>query len=209
MSGTPASQQTPTRRRLPPEVRRRQVLDAALRLIARGGPHALSIEGVAREAGVSKTVVYNSFSSLSELVGALLDREEKRALEALVAAVPQVDSEADAEDTFRQWASALASAVNADPVAWRLILSPPAGTPHRILGRIRRGRERVVEQAEGLLKSVAGNRSELDLELAARSIAAAAEELARLMLRDPGSYPEDRIADFAAMTLGLLGGGER
>ncbi|HWI06822.1 MAG TPA: helix-turn-helix domain-containing protein, partial [Solirubrobacteraceae bacterium] len=86
MSAEPA----PRRRqpRMPIHVRREQVLDAALRLITNVGYGALTMEAVAREAGLSKPVVYNAFPGRTALLSALLAREEGRALGALAEAMP-------------------------------------------------------------------------------------------------------------------------
>lgn len=176
-------------------------MDAALRLISRGGPRALSVEGVAREAGVSKTVVYSAFGSLDRLAVALIDREEKRALGSLTAATPTIRSNADPGEALLEWATAMASVVTKDPVVWRLMLIPPAGMPEIVLARIQRGRELAIGQVTAVLESLVDSDAEWDLDLAARSITAAAEAQAQLMLTSPKDYPPERIARFVAALL--------
>lgn len=63
------------RLRLDPQVRRDQILDAAALLITREGLTAVSMERVARDAAVSKALVYNYFGSQSHLLSDLLVRE--------------------------------------------------------------------------------------------------------------------------------------
>src|ERR1700742_4142080 len=80
--------------RLPPAERREQLLDAALSVIDEGGYDAVSMEAIARAAGVTKPVVYDLFANLGELLRALLQREESRALaqlEEVMPASPSVD----------------------------------------------------------------------------------------------------------------------
>src|SRR3954453_15995492 len=77
---------SPRRRRAE---RREQLLDAALRLIDAEGFASASVEGVAREAGLAKTVVYDTFGNREELLTALLARERERALASLATAMPE------------------------------------------------------------------------------------------------------------------------
>ena len=177
------------------------MLDAARRLLGEGGRRALSIEGVASEAGVSKTVVYNAFDDLDQLVLALVEREERHALAGLAEAAPDLTGDEDPVETLLAWADALARTVAAEPERWRLMLFPPPGTPAAILKRIQRGRDLVVDQLVSALGSLAPAGEDWDIELAARSIAAAAEEQARLMAREPDDYPPERIVGFVEALL--------
>ncbi len=64
------------RTRLSPQARRNQILDEAARLVLGEGLHAVTMERLAREVGVSKALVYNYFSDRDRLLAALLEREE-------------------------------------------------------------------------------------------------------------------------------------
>jgi AcrR family transcriptional regulator len=199
--------QTPVRRRLPIEVRRTQVLDAALRLISEHGYAALSVEAIAREAGVSKTVVYDAHGGLDPLLLALLEREERLALRSLAEAAPAVGDGADAAPAITAWARTLAAAVAGNPVTWRLMLIPPAGTPEVVRERVQRGRDLVLDQARALVgAAAAGRRAEVDMELAARAVVAVAEEFAKLLLEEPGVFTPQRLAAFAATILVTMRG---
>src|SRR5438445_4888888 len=115
--------------RLAPELRRRQLLDAALHVVAEGGFDAVTIEAVAQRAGVSRPVVYDMFGDLQGLMLALIDREESAALAPLLKILggqpkDDVDPEAfliDAILTFLR-------AVKSSPRTWRLVLMPPRGS---------------------------------------------------------------------------------
>lgn len=67
-----------TRRRLAPEQRRALILDHTARIVARDGVAQLSIEGIGREAAVSKSLVYAYFPNLTELLRELYQREMRR-----------------------------------------------------------------------------------------------------------------------------------
>src|SRR3982751_4724480 len=92
-----ATEQKPRRYapRLPPEQRREQLLDATLSLIADQGYESVSMEGIARKAGVTKPVVYDLFGSRTDLLEALLEREEERALNQLAELMPTPAEDAD------------------------------------------------------------------------------------------------------------------
>lgn len=62
-------------RRLAPELRRSQILDAAARMVVEQGYLPLPIEQLARAAGASKALIYTYFPTQYELFNALLDRE--------------------------------------------------------------------------------------------------------------------------------------
>ena len=71
---------------------RRRLLDAAAAEIARHGPDATSLAGVARRAGLQPGSVYFHFSSRDALVEAVHEeglRESLRILETALAAVPE------------------------------------------------------------------------------------------------------------------------
>src|SRR4051812_49886515 len=69
------------------QARREQLLDATKAIVDRAGFHAVSIEAVAREAGITRPIVYGHFRDLSGLLEALVERETARALGPL--AIPQ------------------------------------------------------------------------------------------------------------------------
>jgi AcrR family transcriptional regulator len=71
--------------RLPRTARRAQLLTAAQEVFVRAGYHSAAMDDIAEQAGVSKPVLYQHFSSKLELYLALLDQHT----EALVAAVRQ------------------------------------------------------------------------------------------------------------------------
>lgn len=70
-----------TQRRLSGAERRVQLMDVARATFARGGYEATSIEEIAREAGVSKPVLYEHFGSKEGLHAATVEREMDRLLE--------------------------------------------------------------------------------------------------------------------------------
>ncbi len=72
-----------------PEQRREQLLDAALGVILEEGYSGVSIEATARAAGVTRPVIYDHFPNLGRLLYALIEREERYALEQLEQVFPE------------------------------------------------------------------------------------------------------------------------
>jgi len=63
------------RKRLTPQVRREQIMDAAAALIVKQGYLPLSIEALAQAASASKALVYTYFATQYDLFNSLLQRE--------------------------------------------------------------------------------------------------------------------------------------
>lgn len=185
---------------MPIETRREQVLDAALRLIITHGYAGTSMEAIAREAGLSKPVVYNAYPRLGELLRALLDRERTRAFGALRQALPAEGDDTDPAARLLHWLRILVGAVEANPDAWRLILLQPDGTPEVVRDNLQAGRRFALDQLRTVLRGTAprdGALKDLDVDLAAEAVLAVAEQSARLLLLDPETYPPERLLAFA------------
>jgi AcrR family transcriptional regulator len=205
---------TPSRRpyapRLPAGQRREQVLDAALAVALEQGFHAVTVDGVARATGVTRPVVYGLFADRTELLAALLDRSERRALEQLVAVLPGVPAAGetvDPDELLVHGVAAYLTAVRDDPDTWRVILVPPEGAPAEL-------RERVDEQHRQVLRHLRqlvvwglerrGGPADMDVDLFARSVLTLAEGAARLVLAHPQQYPVERFTGFVATLMASL-----
>lgn len=70
-----ASTARKVRTRLDPAERRKLILDHAAEMVGRDGVAAISMDSIAQAAGVSKSLVYNYFPNLNELLSELLERE--------------------------------------------------------------------------------------------------------------------------------------
>jgi AcrR family transcriptional regulator len=81
-NGVPASAGQATTPRLRRGERREQLLAAAARAFARAGFAATSLDDVAREAGVSRVILYRHFESKADLYRAVLERVQRRLVEA-------------------------------------------------------------------------------------------------------------------------------
>jgi AcrR family transcriptional regulator len=192
--------------RLPPAERREQLLDSALALIGERGYGGVSMEAIARQAGVTKPVVYDSFGNLGELLTALLEREEARALAQLAEVLPDEPS-IDPDELIVTGLDAFLGSVAASPTSWRLILMPAEGTPAAVRDRVESNRRRIAARLEELLTwgiEARGAPKGLDVELAAQGLIAAAEQMARLVLTDPKCYTPERVTEFVSTMLAAV-----
>lgn len=164
------------------------------------------MEGVAREADIAKTVVYDAFGNQGELLRALFEREQERALTAIAAAVPTLPLAGEPADILADSLASLLEAVRENPHTWRLILLTADGMPHALREEVDRHRERLLGQIEpmaawGIERLGLGD---LDAELAAHAILDSAENAARLTLMHPRRFTPRRIAGFAADLVAAL-----
>lgn len=189
--------------RVPQRERRRQLLDAALSVLAEEGFGALSMEAVARRAGVDRVVVYRSFPSLHLLLLALLRREQRRTERQLDALIPEDPGERDARELLHAGVVGFLDAVAAEPRTWRLALLPPEGAPVTLRAAVDRRRaaaerrlRRLVEWGSGRLAVPPGA---IDAEVLSRMILSVCEEHGRLLLE--GVFTRERLAESAQRLL--------
>lgn len=194
--------------RRPAEVRQRELLDAALDLIYEQGFGAVSVEAVARRAGVTRPVVYDQFGDLDGLLLALIDREEQSALAPLLALMEEAPlRDVDPEEILVDGVRAFLDAVRTTPRTWRLVLMPPRGSSSELRERISRSRRLLAARLTALLDwgiAERGGPVGLDHPLLARLIVAAGEDAARLTLLHPRRYPPERLAGLARDSLALF-----
>jgi AcrR family transcriptional regulator len=184
--------------RMSGEERREQLLDATKAIVLDRGFHAVSIEGVARAAGITRPIVYGHFSDLPGLLEALVARESGRALRQLEAALPELG-----RDALLDALGAYLAAVRADPDTWRLVLMPQEGAPGTLHANIALGRAAIVERLTAALAPRL-NGELADPELTAHMLSAYADAAARLTLTDPERYTTERILALTRWTLERL-----
>src|SRR3954454_6233748 len=125
--------------RMTADARREQILDVTKELVDERGFHAVSIEAVARRAGVTRPVVYTHFHDLSGLLEALVGREGTRAIQQLAELLPSALTGTNLREGVTQARRSYLEAVSADPMPWRLVLMPPEGAPELLRREIARG----------------------------------------------------------------------
>src|SRR5919204_1616078 len=148
-----------TRTRLSSEQRREQLLDVTKELVGERGFHGLSVDAVARRAGVSRPIVYSHFGDLQGLLEAMLEREGANALRQLAAVLPGEQPGQPPRDALLSALRGYLQAGEADPVTWRLVLMPPEGAPELLREQVRAGRDAVIAALTAYVGG-AGSRAE-------------------------------------------------
>ncbi len=188
--------------RLPAAARREQILDVTKALAVRRGFHAVSIDAVARAAGISRPIVYDHFHDLPGLLEALIEREIARSRELLEAVVPRQLAEGDVRGALLDAQRRYLEAAQADPDTWRLVLMPPEGAPELLRERIAAGRAEAIAVLASAIGPGLGDLP--DPELTARMLSTLADEAVRLLLTDADRYPPERILALSRWMLDRL-----
>lgn len=115
------------RRRLSREARRRQLLDMAWKLVRLEGSDALTLARVGQEAGVSKPVVYDHFTTRHGLLAALYEDFDIRQNAIINAAMDATD--ADLEGKARVIASCYVDCIITQGREIPDVLSSLSGSP--------------------------------------------------------------------------------
>jgi AcrR family transcriptional regulator len=176
-------------RRLRRAERRELLLAAATRAFARYGFAATSLDDVAREAGVSKVILYRHFESKADLYRAVLRRSEAR----LTAAV------GEGEFTMDTIGVLLATAAE-DPHGFRLLFRHAAREPE-FRAEMDRFRAESVAAAERQLRDVI---EDPDWVMWAAQLAPAVAVDAVIAWLDAGQPDRERAAEGIAMVLSAI-----
>ncbi len=179
--------------------RREQLLDVTGEIVTEQGFHAVSIQAVARRAGISRPIVYEHFGDLPGLLEALVQREMARALAQISETALGDLSKGDPAGLMLESLSRYLSAVERHPATWRLVLMPSEGAPESLRKSIARGRATVLDSLTNAVRPVLrGDGQAPDPELTARILSAMADEYARLHLTDPSRFAAERLLAHAA-----------
>ncbi|MEJ2888959.1 TetR/AcrR family transcriptional regulator [Actinomycetospora aeridis] len=193
------------RQRLSPEVRRRQVLDAAVAVFSEEGFHGASMDAVAARAGVSKPLVYAHGGSKDELFAACLRREAERLLRSVETAAGEPDEIPLVR--VRRALRAFFHALTTQRAGWTVLYRQASTGP--FAGEVDSLRRRIVEQAADLMAGGLAVPRRVALPYA-HTLVGAAEGLADWWLTDPEAAragaphaePADVLADLLVAVVG-------
>ncbi len=192
MPEAPTRRNRPYAARLSPDERREQLLNIVLEIIDTDGVGAVSVDSVARRAGVTRPVVYNQFADANDMLRTCLDREEELAMAQIRGALPD-PGDHDRAAAFHHLFDAFLRAVTETPQRWRSVfMIADAGTPtfHR---RVARVRDRITAEFQAALDNSCSAGAAVDNELLAHHLLASLWESGRLLLTDPETFPHDRL----------------
>lgn len=183
---------------LGPDRRRPEVLDAALAIATESGAHRVSMGAVADRVGVTRPVVYACYPNRTELMTALLEREEQFLLDGVLASFPQLPRPVDdPEGAFVDGFRALLAAVAQRPESWRYIFdtAPDPETAERFA----RSRKIVAAQFARLIRPNLKRWGTADLErklpVLVELFMSAGEGAVRSLLDGTGAWTPDELGE--------------
>jgi AcrR family transcriptional regulator len=205
----------PPRRRLTAEERRTGILDSALAVFSESGYHASSIDDIAREAGVSKALIYEHFASKQELYADLIARNARELTQRIGAALVGVELESGSS-RLAVGLDAFFAFVEERRDAWRMLFrdvaDPETATVvNRMLEQVTAEVTVLISQDPGAsaLDSVEDRRA---LRLLAEMLVGGTQSMANWWTSNPEAPREQMVAiamDFAWLGLERLSRGER
>lgn len=196
--------------RLPVAVRREHLLDAALHVLVRDGYDRLTIEAIAREADVTRPVVYSAYDGLEPLLHALLDRTQRRALASAMQLLP-TDPPVHVDAWIVEMLRGFLDVVQKEPDVWRPVLGLTRNAPDVVRDRIESTKDLLRGYIADIVETGLERRGgpALDVEIVARLVMSVGEDCARLILDDPERYPSQRLIGTlqSMLAAGFLGDG--
>jgi AcrR family transcriptional regulator len=203
------------RKRLTGEERREAILESALAVIGDRGYHAASIDDIAREAGVSKALIYEHFASKQDLYAELLEQHAGVLFSALAEAIAEAGRSASAR--LAVGFDAFYGFVEEHRVAWRMLFRE--ATDPEAVAVLDRITAEVTAFVAGVIREDPGSRRAADddaarehgVEVVAQLLVGAVQSLANWWA-DNQELPRERIVemtmDFAWLGLQRLSQGE-
>ena len=198
---------------MPAGERRAAILDAALAVFAERGYHAASIDEIAREAGVSKALIYEHFASKQALWASLLDAQVAEIFRRLAAGAATAEP---GEVRLRAGVDAFLTFVEERRGAWRMLFREAADP--EVMAFLDRVRSQVAGVVAALIAAepAAAREGEADpqqaIEMLAEQLVGAVQALANWWADHqevPREVLVDRVMDFAWIGLERLRAGER
>jgi AcrR family transcriptional regulator len=196
------------------EERRAGILDAALAVFSARGFHSSSIDDIAREAGISKALIYEHFESKQGLYADLLERNANELFERLASALAGVGVESGAA-RLATGLDAFFSFVEERRDAWRIlfrdVVDPETSA---VLGRMV---EQVTAVVAALIAQDPGAQvrdedNEQGIRVLAQMLVGAVQSVANWWAEHPEVAREhavEMVLDFAWVGLDRLSRGER
>ncbi len=192
-------------RRLPREVRERQILDAAVRVFSASGYHDTSMDEISEVAGISKPMIYAYLGSKEDLFTACLRRESARLVEAILAdVVPGLPADVQLWRGLRSFFDF----VDKHRDGWRVLHRRAGAQGATFVAELQGTRSRAIELIAALLVSAASTAEAAEVGVTARhssealaaALVGAGEALADWWLE----HPQDSADTLAVRLMNLV-----
>jgi AcrR family transcriptional regulator len=186
-AGKPTAVPAGAKRRMRGPERRAQLLAVARRVFGKGGFHGVSMDDVAKEAGVTKPILYDHFNSKEELYIALLDADasslEERVRSALQAPTGN-------RQRIQQSFQAYFDFVDEHAGGFRLFMQETMGGEEMFRSKVQEVRDRIVREVGDLIaRESHGKVERRDADTVSWALVGMVETVAQ---RDPGGPKAER-----------------
>ena len=170
-----------TKRRMRGPERKAQLLAVARRVFGRKGFHGVSMDDVAKEAGVTKPILYDHFSSKEALYLSLLDVDAEALEERIRSALSAPTGN---RERIRQSFQAYFDFVDEHAEGFRLLMQETVGAEDEFRSKVGQVRERIFKEVSDLIvRESKGRIDRADADTVALGLVGMVETVAR---RDPG-----------------------
>jgi AcrR family transcriptional regulator len=189
-TASPAQPDATLRPRMPRLERERQMLAVAGAAFARRGFHAVSMDEIAEQAGISKPMLYHYFGSKEGLYVAYV-REEGRTL--LAGMRDATDPGASAADRLAAGTLAFLTYVDEHRPGWALLYREAVSQGGPLAAEIAELRAGIAAIVHRLFATVAASDADPTCEALAHAFVGAGESVANWWLEHP-EEPRERVA---------------
>jgi AcrR family transcriptional regulator len=178
---------TSRKRRMRAPERREQLLEVARKVFGRRGYHTVTMDAVAREAGVTKPILYDHFPSKRELYLSLLEADLANLKERLGEAL---ETSKGNRERIRGSFQAYFDFVDDHAEGFRLLMQEAVGSERESREKVFRFRDEVLEQVtEVIARESRGNLDRREAADVALGLIGMVETVAQ---RDAGAAKEQR-----------------
>jgi AcrR family transcriptional regulator len=182
-----ADTRTGRKRRMRAPERREQLLEVARKVFGRRGYHTVTMDAVAREAGVTKPILYDHFPSKRELYLSLLEADLANLKERLGEAL---ETSKGNRERIRGSFQAYFDFVDDHAEGFRLVMQEAVGSERESREKVFRFRDEVLEQVtEVIARESRGNLDRREAADVALGLIGMVETVAQ---RDAGAAKEQR-----------------
>jgi AcrR family transcriptional regulator len=185
--GAAAEAPAPPKRRMRGPERKAQLLAVARQVFGRLGFHNTSLDDVAKEAGVTKPILYDHFNSKEALYLSLLD-VDAAALEERVRAA--LAARTGNRERIRASFQAYFDFVDEHPEGFRMVMEEMVGPQDEFRSKVGGVRERIIGEVTDLIvRESRGTIGRTDAVTVSLGLVGMVETVAQ---RDPGGPKEER-----------------
>ncbi|TCP57324.1 TetR family transcriptional regulator [Tamaricihabitans halophyticus] len=189
-------------RRLPREVREREILAAAIRVFSANGYHNASMDEISSLAGVSKPMIYSYLGAKEDLFTICIRREAHKLVASIGREIPT-----EAAPDIQLWHGLLGALrfIGEHRDSWRVLHRQAQSQGQPFVGEIAQLREQAIGLVAGLLTAAAEHR-QLDgdateaLQALAAALVGATESIADWWL----DHPETSARKLASWLMNMV-----